>query len=277
MAVAGESALHPDRGDGGTNLQLRTIDHKEQQAPAVAEAIAEMCRAGYRYADQAVLCTGNEALADLGRDLELLGVPVLYLGSLFERPEVRDLLAFLSLLCDPRAMGLVRAACGPDHRLTMADLAVVLDHLRDVELLPGAWSSAAFSPAGLTAPARDALCALAAIAKGFDGSSDPWVVLATVLLDRTRRAAEFTATTDAAERSAGIAIWQLINFLRAQPSAPGPHRIALVLDRIRRLVRLRDDRDLRQLPAAAQQLDAVRLMTNHAARGWNSPSSTYRV
>ncbi|RTL28822.1 MAG: ImmA/IrrE family metallo-endopeptidase [Rhodocyclaceae bacterium] len=267
MAVAGESTLHPDRGDGGTNLQLRTVDHKEQQAPAVAEAIAEMCRAGYRYADQAVLCTGNEALADLGRDLELLGVPVLYLGSLFERPEVRDLLAFLSLLCDPRAMGLVRAACGPDRRLTMADLVVVLDHLRDVELLPGAWSSAAFSPAGLTAPARDALCTLAAIAEGFDGSSDPWVVLATVLLDRTRRAAEFTAATDVAQRSAGIAIWQLMNFLRAQPSAPGPHRIALVLDRIRRLVRLRDDRDLRQLPAAAQQLDGVRLMTIHAAKG----------
>lgn len=32
MAVAGESTLHPDRGDGGTNLQLRTFDHKEQRA-----------------------------------------------------------------------------------------------------------------------------------------------------------------------------------------------------------------------------------------------------
>lgn len=267
MAVAGESALDPDRGDGGTNLQLRTVDQKEQQAPAVAEAIIEMRRAGYRYADQAVLCTGNEALADLGRDLELLGVPVLYLGSLFERTEVRDLLAFLSLLCDPRAMGLVRSACAPAHRLTMADLAVVLDHLRDVALLPGAWMSAEFSPTGLTAPAQESLRALAAIAEGFDGSSDPWVVLATVLLDRSRRAAEFAAATDAADRSAGIAIWQFMNFLRAHPGALGPRRIALLLDRIRRLVRLRDDRDLRQLPAAAQQIDAVRLMTIHAAKG----------
>ena len=90
MAVAGESALHPDRGDSGANLQFRTVDHKEQQGPAVAEAIVEMRRHGYRYADQAVLCTGNEALADLGRELEQLGVPVLYLGSLFERPEIRD-------------------------------------------------------------------------------------------------------------------------------------------------------------------------------------------
>ena len=40
-----------------------------------------------------------------------------------------------------------------------------------------------------------------------------------------------------------------------------------VLDRVRRLVRLGDDRDLRQLPAAAQHLDAVRLMTIHGAKG----------
>ncbi|MFX9688388.1 3'-5' exonuclease, partial [Acinetobacter baumannii] len=43
--------------------------------------------------------------------------------------------------------------------------------------------------------------------------------------------------------------------------------ITRLLDRVRRLVRLGDDRDLRQLPAAAQHLDAVRLMTIHGAKG----------
>jgi ATP-dependent exoDNAse (exonuclease V) beta subunit len=43
--------------------------------------------------------------------------------------------------------------------------------------------------------------------------------------------------------------------------------ITRTLDRIRRLVRLGDDRDLRQLPAAAQSIDAVRLMTIHGAKG----------
>lgn len=267
MPVAGESALHPDRGNGGVGPQLRTVDRKEQQAPAVAEAVFEMHRAGYRYADQAVLCTGNEALAELGRDLELMGVPVLYLGSLFERPEIRDLLAYLSLVSDPRAMGLVCAACAPDHQMALADLAAVLDHLRKEIHLPGAWSAAAFGSAGLTPSGREALSALGAIVEGFDGASDPWAVIATVLLDRTRRAAGFAAATDISGRSAGIAIWQFMNFLRAQPGVPGPRRVAFMLDRIKRLVRLRDDRDLRQLPAAAQRLDAVRLMTIHAAKG----------
>ena len=39
------------------------------------------------------------------------------------------------------------------------------------------------------------------------------------------------------------------------------------MDRVRRLVAIGDDRDLRQLPAAAQGLDAVRLMTIHGAKG----------
>ncbi len=44
------------------------------------------------------------------------------------------------------------------------------------------------------------------------------------------------------------------------PSAPARSSCA-------RLVRLGDDRDLRQLPAAAQHLDAVRLVTIHGAKG----------
>ncbi len=47
--------------------------------------------------------------------------------------------------------------------------------------------------------------------------------------------------------------------------------ITRTLDRIRRLVRLGDDRDLRQLPVAAQGINAVRLMTIHGAKGARIP------
>ena len=52
---------------------------------ALADAIEELRREGYAYRDQAVLCTGNEKLSTIGQDLERLGVPVLFLGSLFEQ------------------------------------------------------------------------------------------------------------------------------------------------------------------------------------------------
>lgn len=88
----------------------------------------------------------------------------------------------------------------------------------------------------------------------------------SLLLDRTRMAARLRTSAHLADRTRGIANWQFLNFVRVQPAGRG-RPITRLLDRVRRLVRLGDDRDLRQLPAAAQHLDAVRLMTIHGAKG----------
>ena len=53
-------------------------------------------------------------------------------------------------------------------------------------------------------------------------------------------------TPTISSRARGIAIWQLLNFCRTQPSGKGLP-IKRLLDRVRRLVRLADDRDLRQV------------------------------
>ena len=72
------------------------------------------------------------------------------------------------------------------------------------------------------------------------------------------------------DRTRGIAIWQLLNFIRIQPAGQGLP-ITRLLDRVRRLLRLGDDRDLRRLPEAAQGIEAVRLMTIHGAKGLEFP------
>ena len=41
---------------------------------------------------------------------ESLGIPVLYLSDLFERAEIRDLLALISFTCEPKRGGLLRVA-----------------------------------------------------------------------------------------------------------------------------------------------------------------------
>ena len=261
-----DSGLEAERASNGIKPELRTAQRNEQQQVALADAIEELRNGGYAYRDQAILCTGNEKLSTIGRNLERLGLPVLFLGSLFERDEIKNLASLLAILVDRRAMGLVRVACWPDFKISFSDVAVVLDYLRATDHAPGIWLRNVNSIPGVSDAGRKKLATLAKALDGFDQTASPWTVLATLLLDRTRIAARLGTSADLAGRTRGIAIWQFLNFLRVQPSGRGLP-IARVLDRVRRLVRLGDDRDLRQLPAAAQHLDAVRLMTIHGAKG----------
>jgi superfamily I DNA/RNA helicase len=265
-----DSGLEAHRGVGSLKPELLTTGGSEEQTVVLAETIEEMHRVGHAYRDQAVLCTGNEKLARLGEELERMGVPVLFLGSLFERPEVKDLLALLTVLSDRRAIGLIRTACWPEFKMSLGDVAAALNHLRDDQQNPAGWFGKVDGLTGVSAEGRRALSALAVVLAGFDQRSQPWTVLATLLLDRTRMAAQIGASAQPSDRARSMAIWQLMNFVRAQPAAQGLP-IARLLRRIRRLVRLGDDRDLRQLPASAQGIDAVRLMTIHGAKGLEFP------
>lgn len=264
-ASATASTLESYRGSSGKPIELRLLNDKDDQSIAIADAIADMRDAGVAYKDQAVLCTGNERLGQIARDLERMDVPVLFLGSLFERGEVKDLLSVLSLLSDRRAMGLVRVGCMTDFEMTLEDVGTIIQELRDQPGEPLEWLATRRN-LPVSEQGRAALDRLAEALDGFGADASPWSTLSAFLLDRTRIAARIGQAHSIAERSQGIAIWQLLNFLRVQPRERG-QAVPRLLDRIRRLVAIGDDRDLRQLPSAAQRLDAVRLMTIHGAKG----------
>lgn len=267
MSVGGpDSALETDRKETGNPPELLVAGGADEQTVALADNIEAIKEAGYSYKDQAVLCTGNEKLSDLGQQLERLGVPVLFLGSLFDRPEVKDLLSLLSILVDRRAMGLVRAACMSQFNMPLSDVAAALTYLRSEE---GNAIDALVDPECIPEMSKSGIAALVRLRGVFDGfcdDSDPWQFLTTLLLDRTRIAADISQATTVPGRAQGIAIWQFMNFARSQPSGAGLP-ISRLLNRVRLLLRLGEDKDLRQLPMAAQGIDAVRLMTIHGSKG----------
>jgi len=266
VVAGGEVGLDSHRGASGRVPERREVGTDEQEVIAVAEAIEEMRTAGHCYRDQAILCSGNDKLARFARRLERLGIPVLYLGSLFERSEIKDLLCLLSLMIDRRAMGLLRLAAMPQHSVSLADIDRVLSHLKEHGSEPRQWAQESMTVEGLTADGAEGMRRIGKLLEGFEITADPWTLIAEVLLDRSRIAAEIAADSDIQARSRGIAIWQFMNFLRNQPPGKGLP-IVRVLERIRRLVLHADERDLRQLPAAAQCIDAVRLMTMHGSKG----------
>jgi superfamily I DNA/RNA helicase len=260
------SSLECERGPAHVLPEYRSVESADDEIAAVAETIEELRKAGFAYRQQAILSSGNQRLGRFARGLERLGIPVLYLGSLFERDEIKDLLSLLSIAVDRRAMGLLRVAAMPDYAVPLADIARLLEHLKEHELKPLEWSEQLDSVTSLSAAGQAGLRRIAVLLAGSGVDANPWAVLCTVLLDRSRIAAELSQASDARTRSKGIAVWQFMNFLRTQPKGSGL-AIVRLLERIRRLILLSDERDLRQLPAAAQGIDAVRLMTMHGSKG----------
>jgi len=260
------SGLESYRGPSGKIPELLNVVQEDEQSVVLAESIEAMRSVGHDYKEQVLLCTGNEKLSKLGQTLERLGIPVLFLGSLFERPEIKELLSMLSILTDRRATGLVRVASGADFGMPIGDVCAVLDYFSANELEAGHWIRSAHEVPGISEEAKSALKKLATTLNGFNTTDQPWEVLAKLLFDRTATAAGIATSQSIQTQAQGIAIWQFMNFVRVQPVKKGLPIVRL-LERVRRLLRLGDDRDLRQLPAAAQGLNAVRLMTIHGSKG----------
>lgn len=269
-APPGKVSFRAFRGASGAPVQHRVAPNKHGETLAVAEAIQEMRAAGFHYGEQAVLCTGNDRVAEIGASLEGLGIPVLHLGNLFERAEVKDLLCLLSLLTDRRTAALLRVGAMPEFRMPLADAAAIVSHLSNAGAAMLAWREAAANLPHLSSEGRRALERLAVAFDGLEPEARPWDVLAGLLLDHTRIAAQVAGSDSTIERVRGVALWQLLNFARAQPRGRGfpAHRF---LERIRRLLLLGEDRELRRLPAAASSIDAVRIMTIHGSKGLEFP------
>lgn len=265
-AGSSSNELLPNRTEDGEPPELRISISADEQTVSISDAIEELKNVGISYRDQAVLCTGNAKLAELASNLEGLGIPVLFLGSLFERPEVKNLLSILSLMHDSRAMGLVRVACLPAFQMSIQDVASVLGHLRKNKSPALDFLNNSAQISGLSTDGAAVLEKLQVLFSGLNANDPPWRILAKVLLDRTSLAADIAEASSITSRAEGIAIWQFMNFVKSQPSAKGSPIVRL-LERIRRLLRLSEDKDLRQLPAAASSIDAVRLMTIHGAKG----------
>jgi hypothetical protein len=102
---------------------------------------------------------------------------------------------------------------------------------------------------------------------GLKTEVSPWEFLTTYLLDRTDLLAASAACDTEAARVRAVAVWQFLNFIRERGPTGSGLPIQRTLDRVRQLVLLAEERDLRQVPAGALHMDALRLMTVHGSKG----------
>ncbi len=259
--------LEPKRGNLGHGPQILVAPDFQTEASLLAAKIRELERNGVGLREQAVLCRTNSRLAELAEELELREIPVLHLGSLFERNEVRDMMSVLSFAVDPQGSSLTRVACFPSYKIPLEDVVTVFRARAQADVEALAFIPHAVNELTLSARGKAGLLALDRDLKGVKKESFPWAVLSDYLLERSDYLAPVITSRRVSDQMKCIALWQFMNFIREQPVAGRGLPIRRVLERALRLVLLGDERDLRQIPASAIHIDAVRMLTIHGSKG----------
>ncbi len=259
--------LEANRGEGEVIPDVRTFMTPDDEAAGIAASVKELEKEGVRLRDQAVLCRGNKRLNEIARALEDRGIPVLHLGSLFERDEIRDLLSILSLATDRYGAGLVRIGAMQRYAMPTQDVKRLIDYLQGGDRSALSRLSELTSVTGLSPTGTASASRLAEDLRGMKNSASPWDMVTTILLDRTDLVRCIARGTTIGDRMRAVAVWQFLNFLRDQSPVRTGSLVQTVLDRVRNLVLLAEERDLRQVPDAALQMNAVRLMTIHGSKG----------
>ena len=243
------------------------------QAAGIAGAIEELRASGWGYKDQASLCRTHSQAEALAAELAERDVPVLYLGALLERPEVKDLLCLLSLLSDPSGSALVRVAAWPEYAIPQADSLTLLTQIRREETpLLEALQDPCLHP-GLVTLGRH-------LAELDTMDDNPAALLRHYLFGLSAFLHHLAGREPKPFRQIGqrLALHQLLGLAagfdkrlvapRTESGPPGKTRA--FLSHLRRIAAA-GAAPRGTLPPEAEALDAVRLLTAHAAKGLEFP------
>ncbi len=94
--------LWTDKGEGA-KIRVHTCSDERSEAKFVAEKVLENVRAGQNFADNAVLYRINAQSASIENVFARSGIAYKVIGGMrfYERKEIKDVLAYLNVICNP--------------------------------------------------------------------------------------------------------------------------------------------------------------------------------
>lgn len=255
-------ALKAERGYLGDGpCRAQTADESERLR-ALAWRIRQLEAAGTPLAEQAIIVYKNADAAELSLGLEQLGIPVLYLGNIFERVEVKDILCLLQLAVDPFGVNLVRQWHSPLLALSRQGADIIFTQTRAQEK---GWRDV--TGEGLTPQDAEAWQNLRRLGVLVTENMSPWEALSTLLLEDGAWLRELAARQGQAAANAMMAVWQFVHFCRSPDGTGRWSTVKNLPQRVRDRVRLGEDRSMRAVPPEAEGMNAVRILTAHGSKG----------
>jgi len=255
-------SLKTERGYVGHGPCLVNTADNADQLHALAWRIRQLEAESTPLAEQAVIVYKNADAAELALGLEHLGVPVLYLGNIFERPEVKDLICLLQLAVDPYGVNLVRHWHSPLLALSRqgAD-----DLFAQTKAQGKSWRYV--TGEGLSAEDTQAWQNLRRLCSLVTDSMSPWDALSALLLEDGAWLRDMARRQGQASANALMAVWQFVHFCRSPDGTGRWSTVKNLPQRIRDRVRLSEDRSMRAVPPEAEGMNAVRILTAHGSKG----------
>lgn len=260
------------KGEAIGRLDYNVAATREAEFVGIAGALQQFLENGDgAFVDQAVIARSHTTLARLSRHLESSGIPCLYFGDFFERPEIRDLLSLLSLVGEPRGLGFYRVAQLANYQIPPDDIAKIMAWRREQRALMLDIVRRHDEIPGLSVDGRTAVAKLAADIGDVEYATPVHHVLLTYLFGGARHLIPLLVDTSVPAQQRRLAIYHLLQFAFAFRAPGGSNPKRAFLEHVRRLEILDEEKQLRQLPAAATGIDAVRMMTVHASKGLEFP------
>jgi len=242
-----------------------TCTKRDELLGAVVESVKALQKRGVSFGHQAVLCRkGN----DVQRSSEVLasqGIPVIYIGELAERPEVKRLLCLMQLLVERQPRALIGLMDVPGLAMPMADVLRLLKAAEtDVVFQRGRWIQQ--PPSGLSAAGLKVIAKLQHLLDGRRHSSNPWAFVCDMLLEHHFGLPKWNDQSLAAWVQR-IALWQFAYAVRNGDGEIKEARLSRFLMRQRLRQRIGEGYVDRELPPEANNLDGVRMLTVHGSKG----------
>jgi superfamily I DNA/RNA helicase len=258
------------RGEVGTSTKLLVGLNDECEADLVAAEILDLKSKGIPLRDQTVLARTNARLDALAKQLGERGILTLHLGSFFEREEVRDLLSVLALVAEPNGAALVRVAALREVDVHAKDIGVALLHARDRRVPLTLTLADSSKIPGLSSGGAISLARLGKQLAGLTPRTPAFEIAASWLLERSNYLREIAMQSGIEGELSRAALWQVVEFCNQTDIDGKPLDAREILRRVRTVVLLSDDRDLRE-PGLGPDTEGVRLMTVHGAKGLEFP------
>ncbi|MBI6670105.1 UvrD-helicase domain-containing protein [Pseudomonas syringae] len=239
----------------------------ESQSHTLASVIDNLVTMGVDYRNQVVISRSTADIESAAEYLSARGIPCLYIGDVYQRPEIKRLVCLMQLLCTRQPRSMIGLLQDPTLAMSATDMKTLMACTSPgtgVTLQRGKWLGAL--GLGLSAAGESVSTELARLLAGFNRHTNPWEFVCTLLLDRGYGLPN-PADTSIRAHTERLALWLFVYAVRNSDGSAKEARLSafLVREDLRR--RINEKLADRSAPPEARALNAITLMTVHGSKG----------